>query len=82
VLFLADTNILLRLAEPSNPEYAEVRGAVDKLITRGERLCYAAQNIVEFWNVCTRPASKNGFGLSSAETGLSRPCCFTGCPIS
>jgi hypothetical protein len=23
---------------------------------------------VEFWNVCTRPVSQNGFGLSIAET--------------
>lgn len=66
--FLADTNILLRLVEPSDPEYPIVRGAVDALVARGEHLCYAAQNLVEFWNVCTRPIARNGFGLSSAET--------------
>ena len=66
--FLADTNILLRLAEPSDPEYVLVRNAVDVLVARGELLCYAAQNLVEFWNVCTRPVANNGFGLSSAET--------------
>ncbi len=66
--FLADTNILLRLAEPDNPDYAIVRGAVDKLVGRGEELCYAAQNLVEFWNVCTRPVAQNGFGLSTGET--------------
>jgi predicted nucleic acid-binding protein len=68
VAFLADTNILLRLAEPSDPEYAIVRSAVEALAVRGEHLCYTAQNLVEFWNVCTRPIGKNGFGLSSAET--------------
>jgi predicted nucleic acid-binding protein len=68
VPFLADTNILLRLAEPSDPEYPIVRKAVDVIVARGERLCYAAQNLVEFWNVCTRPIANNGFGLSSAET--------------
>jgi predicted nucleic acid-binding protein len=26
------------------------------------------QNIAEFWNVCTRPAERNGYGLSIAET--------------
>jgi predicted nucleic acid-binding protein len=31
-------------------------------------LCYAAQNLVEFWNVCTRPVLSNGFGLSTSET--------------
>lgn len=66
--FLADTNILLRLAEPSDPEYTVVRRAVDALVSNGESFFYAAQNLVEFWNVCTRPAGRNGFGLSSAET--------------
>ena len=66
--FLADTNILLRLAEPSDPEYRIVRTAVEKLLARGEHLCYAAQNLVEFWNVCTRPIDRNGFGLSIVET--------------
>ncbi len=65
--FLADTNILLRLAEPSDPDYTIVRTAVETLLARGERLCYAAQNLVEFWNVCTRPIDRNGFGLSVAE---------------
>lgn len=31
-------------------------------------MVYASQNLVEFWNVCTRPLEKNGFGLSIAET--------------
>ena len=66
--FLADTNILLRLLEPSDPEYTTVRGAVEVLAARGEQLCYAAQNLVEFWNVCTRPGTGNGFGLSAADT--------------
>ncbi len=30
-------------------------------------LCYIAQNLVEFWNVATRPKERNGFGLSVAE---------------
>ncbi len=65
--FLADTNILLRLAEPDYPDYRVVRGACETLIGRGEQLCYAAQNLVEFWNVCTRPLAQNGFGLPVAE---------------
>ena len=66
--FLARTNILLRLAEPGDPDYAIVRSAVDALVDRDEELCYAAQNLVEFWNVCTRPVAQNGFGLSTAAT--------------
>jgi predicted nucleic acid-binding protein len=67
-LVLVDTNILLRLLEPSNVEYALVRRAVEKLFASGEQLCFAPQNLVEFWNVCTRPVEKNGFGLTGAET--------------
>lgn len=66
--FLADTNILLRFVEPHDPDYAIVRSAADHLVNRGEELCYASQNLVEFWNVCTRPVTRNGFGLSTAET--------------
>lgn len=65
---LLDTNILLRLLEPKDPEYALVRQAIRTLTARGESLCFASQNLVEFWNVCTRPASKNGLGLTPRET--------------
>jgi predicted nucleic acid-binding protein len=41
---------------------------VDALVARNELLCYAAQNLVEFWNVCTRPVLSNGSGLSTSET--------------
>ncbi len=66
--YLIDTNILLRLSKKDDPNHAVVQTAVDALTKRGAQLCYAAQNISEFWNVCTRPASHNGFGLSIQET--------------
>ena len=65
---LLDTNILLRLVEPKDPEYALVREAVKTLTARGETLCFASQNLVEFWNVCTRPSAQNGLGLTPAQT--------------
>jgi hypothetical protein len=34
----------------------------------GADLFYTSQNLAEFWNVCTRPADRNGFGFSVAET--------------
>jgi len=67
VLVLIDTNVLLRFLEPNDPEYALARGAVKALTVRGESLCFASQNLVEFWNVCTRPISKNGLGLTPAQ---------------
>lgn len=65
---LLDTNILLRLVEPNDSEYALVRKAVSALTANGESLCFASQNLIEFWNVCTRPLSNNGLGLTTAAT--------------
>ena len=61
LLYLADTNILLRLIKSNDPEFPQVRKAVHALKARGERLCYVPQNMVEFWNVCTRPADRLDF---------------------
>ena len=65
---LIDTNVLLRIVEPNDPEYTLVREAIKALTARGESLCFASQNLVEFWNVCTRPVSKNGLGLTPRQT--------------
>jgi predicted nucleic acid-binding protein len=70
VRVLLDTNILLRLLNPADSEYAVVRSAVDTLVARGDQLCIVSQNLVEFWNVCTRPADKNGLGLTGAEADV------------
>ncbi len=64
---LLDTNILLRLAKRDDPEHAAIKTAVERLIEKGADLCYVPQNIVEFWNVFTRPKERNGFGLTVAE---------------
>lgn len=62
--YLIDTNVLLRLSKQDDPNHGMVHAAIDALTKRGTQLCYTAQNISEFWNVRTRPASHNGFGLS------------------
>jgi len=64
---LTDTNILLRLIKSNDPEFPLVRRAVRALQGRGNRLCYIPQNMLEFWNVCTRPVDRNGYGLSPME---------------
>jgi predicted nucleic acid-binding protein len=47
----------------------DARRAVTVLSGRGDELVMAQQNLVEFWNVCTRPKSaRQGLGLSIAET--------------
>jgi predicted nucleic acid-binding protein len=68
--FLVDTNILLRLVQPDSPDHAVIRQSTDLLWLRGCQLFYASQNLAEFWNVCTRPAERNGFGFSVLETNV------------
>lgn len=66
--YLADTNIILRLAEPVHPMHGTTLRAVTKLFADGENLCLLPQNLIEFWNVATRPADKNGLGWTVAQT--------------
>jgi predicted nucleic acid-binding protein len=69
MLSMADSNILLRLFQRSDPLHVLVRNAVRTLWTRGDRLCFTSQVLGEFWNVCTRPqTARGGFGLTVAET--------------
>lgn len=68
MIYLADTNVLLRFADRTHPVHATVRAAVRKLRTIGHSVRATPQNFVEFWNVATRPIEKNGFGLMPANT--------------
>jgi predicted nucleic acid-binding protein len=65
---LIDTNILLRLSKRDDPNHMLVKTALGALTERGADICCTPQNIAEFWNVCTRPEYRNGFGLSVGET--------------
>ena len=66
--YLIDTNILLRISRLEDPQYQIIKIALATLRARSVPLCYSLQNIAEFWNVCTRPAERNGYGLAPAET--------------
>jgi len=68
ISYLVDTNILLRLVQPDSPEYASIRQCTDLLWAQGANLFYTSQNLAEFWNVCTRPANRNGFEFTISET--------------
>lgn len=66
---LVDTGVLLRLVIPADPLHADARRAIKTLRTRRDRLITLTQNISEFWNVCTRPATaRGGYGLTVEET--------------
>ena len=63
MLYLVDTNILLRFADRSHPLHPSVRSTIRNLRQDGNNLFITSQNCVEFWNVATRPIQRNGFGL-------------------
>ncbi len=72
---LLDTNILLRAAQPSQPQATEIYKSLTILIEAGCQPCLVPQNIYEFWVVATRPVSQNGFGLDSSKaTQLANEC--------
>jgi predicted nucleic acid-binding protein len=66
--YLLDTNILLRTISPRDPVHSEAVTALDTLNARRQQVIIAPQNLIEFWNVCTRPSAKNGFGFTQERT--------------
>lgn len=67
MIYLVDTNVLLRFADRAHPLHLTIRDAVRKLRTSGHSVRATPQNFVEFWNVATRPIERNGFGLVPAK---------------
>ena len=66
--YLLDTNILLRLISPDDPMHPQTVAAIERVNARREKAIIASQNLIELWNVCTRPAEKNGLGFTPERT--------------
>jgi predicted nucleic acid-binding protein len=66
VACLVDTNVLVRLAVPADPRHLSARRAVEAMAEEG--LYVASQNLIEFWNVSTRPVENNGLGQTTTAT--------------
>lgn len=66
--YLLDSNILLRWVKPDHGDYSAIVAATDAILRQDGVLCYTSQNVAEFWNTCTRPLDRNGYGLSPQET--------------
>jgi predicted nucleic acid-binding protein len=64
---LTDTNVLLRSLYPEHPQYSAAENAIATLRLRGEALCVAPQNLIEFWAVATRSRDDNGLGMNAAR---------------
>jgi predicted nucleic acid-binding protein len=64
MIYVPDTNNLLQFALRADAQHEIVLSAIRKLKNSGDKIYLLPQTCVEFWNVCTRPTSRNGFGLS------------------
>jgi predicted nucleic acid-binding protein len=68
--YLIDSNVLLRSVHPEGSEFRVVDRAIHRLEETDDIPCYTSQNLGEFWNVLTRPANRNGYGLSPGEADI------------
>ena len=68
--YLVDTNIWLRSIAIDHQDYTIAVNAVETLLRQGNELYFVPQVIAEFWNACTRPKERNGFGLTLQEVKL------------
>ena len=66
--YLLDTNILLRYIIARHPLNAETVEVTERLKSNNEKLFITSQNLIEFWNVATRPEQSNGFGFTLNQT--------------
>ena len=61
---VVDTNVLIFSVQDGHPWQEDSINAIERRLLADETIYVLPQNLAEFWNVCTRPANKNGIGLS------------------
>jgi predicted nucleic acid-binding protein len=66
--YLLDTNVVLRLSNPSDDHHELVTEAIATLLTQGNECYLISQVLIELWVVATRPINVNGLGWSAEET--------------
>jgi len=69
-LYLIDSNVLIRWVQPEDSGFRIVERAIHRLEDTDDTPCYTSQNLGEFWNLLTRPADRNGYGLSLGEADV------------
>lgn len=67
MVYLVDTNILVRFAQRTHSLHLIARAAVRNLRRGGHQLHVTSQNCIEFWHVATRPIDRNGLGLAPKD---------------
>ena len=65
---LVDTNILVRSVQKGHPSCRSARRGLVSLYRSNDQLFLTTKNVAEFWNVCTRPLTTNGLGLTIEAT--------------
>jgi predicted nucleic acid-binding protein len=68
--YLVDSNVLIYLVHVHSEFHLEAKLALERLESEGARLVFTAQNILEFWSVCTRPVGSGGLGYSVAMSEM------------
>lgn len=64
---LVNTNVLVRAAMPTDPQYAEALNSLLTLGRLGHVPSVVPQVVYEYWVVATRPKEQNGLAISVAE---------------
>lgn len=67
MIWLVDTNVLLRWSDRDSPHHSVCTNSVALAIDRGDTVCTCAQVLIEYWVTCTRPREVNGFGLGVVD---------------
>ena len=81
-MILVDTNVLVTLANPGDPNHATARIALRALVRAKTPLAVAAQNVAELWVVLTRPAtSPRGMGWAFSQARRYREWLLERCTV-
>jgi predicted nucleic acid-binding protein len=70
---LIDSNILLRILQKKHPQHETAATAIEFLVSKGQQISIAPQNLVEVWVVATRPQSGKWFGHDNSGS-ICHPC--------
>lgn len=73
-MIVLDTNVLGRMTDRADPQFAPARQAVHALLARCDRPIIFPQVLYEFWAVATRrpgrsPTGQNGLGMTPEQAG-------------
>jgi predicted nucleic acid-binding protein len=74
MVYLVDSNILIRLRDLDSPDRQICEQAIQACLQHSVPMYLCAQVLIEFWAVSTRPREANGLGLTPEQvySGIAR----------